>query len=749
MDNLEKMRDYIKNQDVDNIVKLVKENRSNKPFLNTSYDLLLLGKKWNDPKVFLNLTSNFKDNGLDTNFKPEGRDSSFFQRVIILIFTFYLEEGNYKRLLDPVLHEDIKKVVEENRSTYLNIILAFIDRSPKEVINNRADNGYTPFLTAVSLYKQKPYIRRELDFLASPSYVMIKIIKDLIEKGADLELPVLASRPNMRESGLSAIHIAAQKPATSKTLLKTLIEGTSINLNKFSDEGLTPLMYALTPIVDGVVRSEMAGDNIKFLLSKNADVNISASKFRNRNVLQMACIEPDIQLQVLKDIISGGGVQETILDHQDVDGYTALMLSIENTRTNPSEREKKIRELVFEGADIYLKNKAKEDVFVIMEQIRRKDLRLVTELMRHKQITDDQLKRLHAIRTNTLSLLVGIGDDDRDVEEELLQSMYDKTEKETGLSKETQITVGPVYESYIINTKINQLLNQKNVNIKEGTSFTKFDFDYDIPDDFTYNMEITDTLISGDTKSLMEWLYEPIRNVIFTDKNRENYAVLPKKDILKIIRAAEQVVVRCDKSKLSPGRLNITEDLVLMNYGIYLKTNALGMIGGPAEGTLINIKEIYSKIFDPTSYEDIVFVILRHDDHPLSPLASLASVNMGNGLNINNQQTDVTSSDHCQPETSGVKGSLQPMKVRPDAKAGVKKGGALHGKTVKYGVRKNRVVKLYPHKITKKIGRHNYYVLWKTTRKNLPGKTYHYKFFNTKEAAKDHISKRKKTRKRK
>ena len=106
MDNLEKMRDYIKNQDVDNIVELVKENRSNKAFLNTSYDLLLLGKKWNDPKVFLNLTSNFIDNGLDTNFKPEGRDSSFFQRVIILIFTFYLEEGNYKKLIDPVIQRE-------------------------------------------------------------------------------------------------------------------------------------------------------------------------------------------------------------------------------------------------------------------------------------------------------------------------------------------------------------------------------------------------------------------------------------------------------------------------------------------------------------------------------------------------------------------------------------------------------------------------------------------------------------------
>ena len=55
----------------------------------------------------------------------------------------------------------------------------------------------------------------------------------------------------------------------------------------------------------------------------------------------------------------------------------------------------------------------------------------------------------------------------------------------------------------------------------------------------------------------------------------KNYAILPQKDILKIIEA-ELLVVRCDKSKLSSGVLNITQDMVFMNFGIYLKTNALG-----------------------------------------------------------------------------------------------------------------------------------------------------------------------------
>ena len=77
-----------------------------------------------------------------------------------------------------------------------------------------------------------------------------------------------------------------------------------------------------------------------------------------------------------------------------------------------------------------------------------------------------------------------------------------------------------------------------------------------------------------------------------------------------------------------------------------------------------------------------------------------------------------------------------------------KRKGTVSNK-VKYGVKKNKVVKLYGHRITKRIGRHHYYTLWKTTRKNLPGKTYHGKFFNSKKAAKNHTMRRKGKRKSK
>ena len=720
MGDLEKMRDSIKNKDLDNIVKLLEEPSSDKAFVNSSYDILLSAHQLSDPADFVTLTHHFIDYGLDANFKPEGQGASFFQRVIILIFRVYLEESNYKSLVDPKIQRAIatmlnivepqflqqaeekyreynqidssveltqdqkteaeskarqaaletavgigtQKAVHDNAGNYLNLITLLVPTypSPKELLNNRADDGFTPFLSAISLYKQETHMKSYEEYLVSPSYVMVEIIIDLIKLGADLELPVLGKS---RESGMSAIHIAAQKPSTSKTLLQALTEGTSIDLNKFSEEGLTPLMYALRPIVDGVVKSKMAGSNVEFLLSKNADVNITAPKFSNRNVLQMACLERDILFETIEVIVSGGkGEQETILDHQDTGGMTALMLSVENTKTNARERAMKIRELVFGGADIYLKDNAGKDVFNMMDEIRRKDSELVAKLMREKKITEDKLARLYAQRTRIEQM--GLEDEDSDLDPDILQSMYDQIEQETKLNKAQQIIAAHIYGNYFINNKIGDMFNQPNINIKDGPSFLKFDFDDKIPDDFTDDMEITDALISGDTKTLREWLDDPIGNVIFTDEKMENYAVLPQKDILKIIREAEQLVVRCDKSKLSPGALNITEDMVFMNYGIYLKTNALGMIGGPAEGTLIHIKEIYSKIIDPAAYKNLVFVVLRHDDHPLSPLVSLSSLNVGNGLNINDRQINVVSSDHCQPETGGVKGSLQPMKVRPE-----------------------------------------------------------------------------------
>jgi len=60
---------------------------------------------------------------------------------------------------------------------------------------------------------------------------------------------------------------------------------------------------------------------------------------------------------------------------------------------------------------------------------------------------------------------------------------------------------------------------------------------------------------------------------------------------------------------------------------------------------------------------------------------------------------------------------------------------------VKYGIKNGKIVKIYPHKISKKIGKHNHYVLWKTTRKNLPRKTYHGKFYNSKKNAEKRIKK--------
>jgi hypothetical protein len=363
-----------------------------------------------------------------------------------------------------------------------------------------------------------------------------------------------------------------------------------------------------------------------------------------------------------------------------------------------------IRHLIFEGADIYLKNKAGEDVFDMMEEIRRKLSEQVAKLMRDKKITEDKLKKLY-ISMDRLKDLEEAGYDFHQIE-----MVYDEIEKKTGLKKEEQITSARIYGSYFINNKIRDMFDQPNINIKEGPSFLKFDYDDEIPDNFTDDMEITDTLISGDTKTLREWLDDPIGNVIFTDEKMKNYAILPQKDILKIIREAELLVVRCDKSKLSSDNvLNITQDMVFMNFGIYLKTNALGMIGGPAQGTLIHIKEIYTKIIDPAVYKNVVFVILRHDDHPLSPLASLASVNMGNNLNINDIGTNMTSSDHCQPETGGVKGSLQPMKVRAsDLTQEMKRVKVSDGAGEKKGGRrkKRKTRKARKHKRTKKRGKY-------------------------------------------
>ena len=58
-----------------------------------------------------------------------------------------------------------------------------------------------------------------------------------------------------------------------------------------------------------------------------------------------------------------------------------------------------------------------------------------------------------------------------------------------------------------------------------------------------------------------------------------------------------------------------------------------------------------------------------------------------------------------------------------------------------YGIKNNKVIELYPHKIQKSIGRHKYIILWKTTKGNLPGKTFHGKFYKSKEEAMERINK--------
>ena len=60
----------------------------------------------------------------------------------------------------------------------------------------------------------------------------------------------------------------------------------------------------------------------------------------------------------------------------------------------------------------------------------------------------------------------------------------------------------------------------------------------------------------------------------------------------------------------------------------------------------------------------------------------------------------------------------------------------------RYGIKNNKVIEIYPHKIEKKIGRHNYYILWKTTKENSPGKTFHGKFYKSKEDALQNIKRR-------
>jgi len=58
-------------------------------------------------------------------------------------------------------------------------------------------------------------------------------------------------------------------------------------------------------------------------------------------------------------------------------------------------------------------------------------------------------------------------------------------------------------------------------------------------------------------------------------------------------------------------------------------------------------------------------------------------------------------------------------------------------KKMYYGIKKGKVIPIYGHKIFERIGRHKFFITWKTTKKNLPGKTFHGTFYNTRKAAQD------------
>ena len=65
-----------------------------------------------------------------------------------------------------------------------------------------------------------------------------------------------------------------------------------------------------------------------------------------------------------------------------------------------------------------------------------------------------------------------------------------------------------------------------------------------------------------------------------------------------------------------------------------------------------------------------------------------------------------------------------------------------------YGRKKGKAIPIYGHKIPKRIGRRRFYISWKTTKKNLPGKTYHGNFYYTRKEA-QHSARRRLRRRQK
>ena len=102
---------------------------------------------------------------------------------------------------------------------------------------------------------------------------------------------------------------------------------------------------------------------------------------------------------------------------------------------------------------------------------------------------------------------------------------------------------------------------------------------------------------------------------------------------------------------------------------------------------------------------------------------------------------------------AGIKAKIKKM-VRPSGGSKQQKKSILI-KKIYYGRKKGKVIPIYGHKIFERIGRHKFFITWKTTKKNLPGKTFHGTFYKTRKEAQDkyltrreHHSRRRRHKKR-
>ena len=111
------------------------------------------------------------------------------------------------------------------------------------------------------------------------------------------------------------------------------------------------------------------------------------------------------------------------------------------------------------------------------------------------------------------------------------------------------------------------------------------------------------------------------------------------------------------------------------------------------------------------------------------------------------KESDVNKESYVGFKSSANDYFLKATSIHSDKKGGLRLRRNTHKKPVKkhtmkkktvkrrikqhYGLIKGKKVKLYPHNVKKTIGRRKYYVLWKTTKKNIPGKIYRGKLYSS------------------